>query len=60
MQTTDDLLTPQEAMQALRISDSTLVRWVASGRLPALYLPSGYRRFRRADVEALLTERKPA
>lgn len=37
------------------VSATTVSRWVASGKLAAITLPSGILRFRRDDVTALLT-----
>jgi hypothetical protein len=38
----------------MHISRRTLDRYVASGKLAALYLPSGHRRFRALDVSRVL------
>jgi excisionase family DNA binding protein len=48
-------LTPAETMSALRISRSTLDRYVASGALKPVRLPSGHRRFPASKVEAILS-----
>ena len=56
---TDDaaeLLTPREVARQLNVSDSTLRRWSDQGTLNVVKLPSGHRRYRLADVLALLTE----
>lgn len=37
------------------VTQTTVSRWVASGKLAAITLPSGLLRFRSEDVEALLT-----
>lgn len=47
-------MTPREAAARLRVSVRTLDRYAAAGAIHADYLPSGYRRFRTQDVEALL------
>lgn len=47
----DDLLTPREVCAVLRISPSTLRTWDA--HLPPVRLPSGHRRYRRSEVEAI-------
>ncbi len=49
-----ELLTAAEAAQLLRISASTVRRWVGLGLLPAVRHPSGGIRVRREDVEKLL------
>lgn len=54
----DELLTPAQAIAVAHISKSTLLRAEDAGKISALRTPGGHRRYRRADVEALLT--KPA
>jgi excisionase family DNA binding protein len=56
----EDLLTPDDAARRLAIGIRTLNRWVAEGRVFAYRLPNGHRRFRRADIEALLTPEQSA
>lgn len=51
---TNDLLKPGEVIAALRISRSTLVRWVADGKLEPIRLGDKTFRYRRSDVDALL------
>jgi excisionase family DNA binding protein len=54
--TPDDLLTTGEVAEMARVSRQTVWRWAEDGVLKtAVELPSGQRRFRRSDVEALLT-----
>lgn len=55
---TGELLTARQVTDRLKISPITLGRWEKSGRLPALRLPNGYRRWRAEDVDALLDERR--
>lgn len=50
----DEYLTAAETMDALNISRRTLDRYVEDGRLEASKLPTNHRRFKRADVAALL------
>jgi len=50
----DDWLRLSEAAQVLGMSLNTVRRWSDSGSLPCYRSPGGHRRFRRADVEALL------
>jgi excisionase family DNA binding protein len=52
----DTLLKTTEAATLAGVSIRTLYRWEALGYIAALRTPSGHRRFRRSDVEALLTE----
>lgn len=46
------------AATALGVSTDTLRRWDRDGRLRAVRTPTGQRRFRRSDVEALLAQRQ--
>jgi excisionase family DNA binding protein len=46
-------LTAPEAAALLRVTERTIARFKASGRLPSLRL-GPYVRFRRADVERML------
>jgi len=56
----DDLLTTTEAGEILGVSGKTVSRYADLGTLPVLTLPSGHRRFRRSDLEALLAAGRPA
>ncbi|NCT90218.1 helix-turn-helix domain-containing protein [Cellulomonas sp. APG4] len=48
-------MTSAEAVALLPgVTIRTLQRWADSGKVPSATLPSGRRRFRRADIEALL------
>lgn len=50
------LLTIGEAAAILGVHPDTLKRWERAGRIKvAIRTPNGHRRFRRGDVEALLT-----
>lgn len=50
-----DLLTAPKVADLLGVSDETVRRWAEDGRLPHITLPSGQRRFRREDIEKILT-----
>ena len=50
----DRLLTPAEVAAMLRVSSKTPSRWALTGKLDAIRTPGGHRRFREADVLALL------
>ena len=50
------LLTISEAAQLLGVHQKTLRAWADKGLVPHVRLPSGYRRFDRADVERLVEE----
>lgn len=58
-----DVMTPTEVARLLGVSTATVRRWSEPGPhgevpilAPSKRLPSGYRRYRRADVEALKAE----
>jgi excisionase family DNA binding protein len=59
---TTELLTVHEVAQILRVDDSTVKRWIRSGALAAVKLPSygqrAHHRVRVATLEALLRTRK--
>lgn len=48
------LLNPRTVQQILGISASTLDRYVLSGRLTPVRLPTGHRRFHADQVQSLL------
>ena len=52
-----EILTRAEAAQALGVHPATVARWAAAGTLLSFQTPSGERRYRRRDVEALLNRR---
>jgi excisionase family DNA binding protein len=58
-----DLLLPKEVARLLRVQVSTVYSAVSNGRLQAVQVWKGSRksllRFRRADIEALLTHTTP-
>lgn len=47
-------LGPAGAAEILGVDRDTVARWADAGKLHCWRTPTGYRRFRRADVEALL------
>lgn len=49
-----DLLAASEVADMFEVTDETIHRWARNGVLPYVTLPSGTKRFRRADIEALL------
>lgn len=57
--TADELLTTGDAAKLLQASVQTVRRWEASGHLTAIRTPGNQRRFRRAEVEALLAPSDP-
>ncbi|XTP37143.1 excisionase family DNA-binding protein [Mycobacterium sp. TJFP1] len=50
-----ELLSVGEAAALAGVHVDTIKRWEKAGRIAALRTPVGHRRFRRADVEKLLT-----
>jgi excisionase family DNA binding protein len=53
----EELLTVEEAARYLRVARRTLDRWRAQGiGPPSIKLPSGGRRYRRADLDRWLSE----
>ncbi len=49
-----DLLTPAEVAELFRVDPKTVTRWANAGKIPTLRTLGGHRRFRRADVMAML------
>lgn len=54
MATDDMILTPAEVAKKLRLDPKTVARWAELGRIPSIKLPSGHRRYRAADVDAII------
>jgi DNA-binding transcriptional MerR regulator len=50
----DRLLRISDAAKLCHVSADTLRRWSDQGRVPVIVLPSGQRRYRPADVLALV------
>lgn len=53
----DELLLPREVAAIFRVTKRTLWNWEHKGVLVPVRLPTGQKRYRREDVEALLKER---
>jgi excisionase family DNA binding protein len=49
------LLTTSEVAEMCQVTSNTVSRWVREGRIAAITLPGGKLRFRRSDVEEMLT-----
>lgn len=49
-----EVLTPSEVAAIFRVDPKTVSRWAQQGTLACFFTPGGHRRYRRADVEALL------
>lgn len=52
-------LTPAQAAKRLGVSARTLWRYQEAGRIEPVRLPSGHRRFRVEDVDALAPQGSP-
>jgi excisionase family DNA binding protein len=50
---------PSEAATYLGISGETLRRWADDRKIRHVRLPSGQRRYRRIDLDEVLTPREP-
>lgn len=48
-----------QAAEILDVSAATVRRWARLGKIPYIQLPSGRMKFRRSDVEALLSPVDP-
>lgn len=53
----DDLLPIGDVARMLQVNVATVRRWEDAGTIQAIRLPSGHRRFRRGDIDALLNTR---
>lgn len=50
----EPLLTPSEVARLFRVDPKTVARWAKAGRLTAIRTLGGHRRFREAEVRALM------
>jgi excisionase family DNA binding protein len=50
----EEMLTPKEVRVKLGISKRTLYRWIKTGKIKAVVLPSGRIRIPREEVEKIL------
>jgi excisionase family DNA binding protein len=50
-----DLIPVGDVAEMFNVAVSTVRAWERAGKLLAIRTPGGHRRFRRSDVEALLT-----
>jgi excisionase family DNA binding protein len=51
----EPLLTPQEVATLFRVDPKTVTRWAKAGRLTSIRTLGGHRRYKEAEVRALLT-----
>lgn len=50
----DRLLTPREVGAIFRVAPKTVTRWARQGRISCIRTLGGHRRYREAEVRALL------
>jgi excisionase family DNA binding protein len=50
----DTLLTPREVAGLFGVRTTTIARWAREGKIDPIRTPGGHRRYRSADVRALL------
>lgn len=50
----DPLLTPSEVAHLFRVDPKTVTRWAQAGKLTAVRTLGGHRRYREAEVRAML------
>jgi excisionase family DNA binding protein len=53
-QNPEKLLTPAEVAQMFRVDPKTVTRWAKAGRLTSIRTLGGHRRYREAEVRALM------
>lgn len=56
----DQLLTPSEVAKLFRVDPKTVTRWAKAGKLSSIRTLGGHRRYRSAEVHALLEGHEPA
>ncbi|MGV9184659.1 MerR family transcriptional regulator [Arcanobacterium canis] len=49
-----ELLTTREVVEIMRVSPTTVTRWVATGKVSAITLPGGQLRFPSSQIHQLL------
>lgn len=52
----EPMLTPAEVATMFRVDPKTVTRWAQKGWLSSVRTPGGHRRYREAEVRALLAE----
>ena len=56
----EPLLTPAEVAAMFRVDPKTVTRWAKAGKLSSIRTLGGHRRYREAEVRALLQGQLPA
>ncbi|QBI20186.1 BldC family transcriptional regulator [Egibacter rhizosphaerae] len=54
----DELLTPSEVAKLFRVDPKTVTRWAKAGKLSSIRTLGGHRRYRAAEIYALLEEER--
>jgi excisionase family DNA binding protein len=52
----EELLTPAEVAEMFKVNPKTVTRWARAGKISAIRTLGGHRRFRAAEVRALLDQ----
>jgi photoactive yellow protein len=52
----DELLTTRQAAEIVGVGTTSIKRWSDEGKLPAIKTAGGHRRYRRRDVELLISD----
>jgi len=50
----EPLLTAAEVAELFRVEVRTVTRWAIAGRITSIVTPGGHRRYREAEIRALL------
>jgi excisionase family DNA binding protein len=56
----EHLLTPAEVAALFRVDPKTVTRWAKAGKLSSIRTLGGHRRYRAAEVHALLQSQLPS
>lgn len=52
----ENMLTPAEVAASFGVTATTVGRWARTGKVRFITTPGGHRRYREADIRALLEE----
>jgi excisionase family DNA binding protein len=50
----EELLTPSEVARIFRVDPKTVTRWAKAGKISSVKTVGGHRRYREAEIRALL------
>jgi excisionase family DNA binding protein len=51
----EELLKPAEVAQMYKVDPKTVTRWAKAGKMTSIRTPGGHRRYRKAEVLALMS-----